>query len=117
MAFLPLILILVLMWALMIRPQQRRAREHQAVVAALRVGDEVMTTAGMFGTVSALDDDSASIEVAPGVVVRVLKASIVRRITDDGYEEEPAEGYEDEPTEQLHPEEHADHPDPEEHSG
>jgi preprotein translocase subunit YajC len=112
MAFLPLILILVLMWALLIRPQQRRAREHQAVVALLRVGDEVMTTAGMFGTVSSLDDEAVSLEIAPGVVVRVLKASIVRRLTDDGYEEEPADGYDD--ADHPEPEEHA--PDPEEHA-
>ena len=105
MAFLPLILILVLMWALMIRPQQRRAREHQAVVASMRVGDEVMTSAGMFGTVAALDDESVSLEIARGVVVRVLKAAIVRRLTDDGYEEEPADDYDG-----------ADHPDPEEHA-
>jgi preprotein translocase subunit YajC len=110
MAFLPLILILVLMWALLIRPQQRRAREHQAVVAAMRVGDEVMTSAGIFGTVAALDDDTVSVEIAPGVVVRVLKAAIVRRLTEDPYEEEPADHYDE--AEHAEP---VDHPDPEEH--
>ena len=111
MAFLPLILILVLMWALMIRPQQRRAREHQSVVASMRVGDEVMTSAGIFGTVSALDDETVSVEIAPGVVVRVLKAAIVRRLTEDAYEDEPADGYDE--AEHAEP---ADHPDPEEHA-
>ena len=111
MAFLPLILILVLMWALMIRPQQRRAREHQSVVASMRVGDEVMTSAGIFGTVSALDDETVSVEIAPGVVVRVLKAAIVRRLTEDTYEDEPADGYDE--AEHAEP---ADHPDPEEHA-
>ncbi|MCU1449356.1 MAG: yajC [Acidimicrobiales bacterium] len=71
------------MYTVMIRPQQRRAREHQALVAAVEVGDEVMTTAGIFGSVTAVEGDVISIEISPGVVMRVARAAIGRRIVDE----------------------------------
>ena len=71
-----LILLFVVMYAAMIRPQQRRAREHQALIAAVEVGDEVMTTAGIFGTVTAVEGDVISIEITPGVVMRVVRESL-----------------------------------------
>src|SRR4051812_26299210 len=75
-----LILLFGVMYAVMIRPQQKRARDHQALVAAVQVGDEVMTTAGIFGTVTDVDGDVISIEISPGVVMRVARAAIGRRI-------------------------------------
>jgi preprotein translocase subunit YajC len=80
MPLLVLLLFFVVMYVLMIRPQQRRAREHQALVAAVQVGDEIMTTAGIFGTVTALDDAAVSLEVSPGVVIRVARAAIGQRV-------------------------------------
>lgn len=80
----PLVLLAVtfaLMWVLFIRPQQRRVRAHQVVVAGLGVGDEVMTSAGLFGTITALDDDDVRIAVAPGVVVRFARGAVARSIT------------------------------------
>jgi preprotein translocase subunit YajC len=79
------------MYAVMIRPQQRRAREHQAVIAAVDAGDEVMTTAGIFGTVTAVEGDVISIEISPGVVMRVARAAIGRRIADEPDELEESE--------------------------
>src|SRR4029077_14962251 len=90
-----LILLFVVMYAAMIRPQQKRAREHQALVAAVQVGDEVMTTAGIFGTVTAVDGDVISIEISSGVVMRVARAAIGRRISDDLEEYEPDETFDD----------------------
>src|SRR5437763_6634460 len=75
-----LILLFGVMYAVMIRPQQKRARDHQALVAAVQVGDEVMTTAGIFGTVTDVDGDVISIEISPAVVMRVARAAIGRRI-------------------------------------
>jgi preprotein translocase subunit YajC len=78
-----LILLFFVMYTVMIRPQQRRAREHQALIAAVEVGDDVMTTAGIFGRVSAVEGDVISIEISPGVVMRVARAAIGRRIVDE----------------------------------
>jgi preprotein translocase subunit YajC len=62
--------------ALLMRQQQRRLRQHQALVAGLEVGDEVVTTSGIFGTIIDLDDDIAMLEVAPGVTLKVAKRAI-----------------------------------------
>jgi preprotein translocase subunit YajC len=73
----------VMMWMLFIRPQQRRMREHRALVSAVEVGDEIMTTSGLYGTVTAIDGDDLSVELAPGTVVRMVRGAIGRRIVDE----------------------------------
>jgi len=83
------------MYAAMIRPQQRRAREHQALIAAVQVGDEVMTTAGIFGIVTAVEGDVISVEISPGVVMRVARAAIGRRLTGELEEYEAGETFDD----------------------
>jgi preprotein translocase subunit YajC len=92
-----LILLFFVMYTVMIRPQQKRAREHQALIAAVEVGDEVMTTAGIFGTVVSIDGDIIGIEIAPGTVMRVARAAIGRRILPDDFEEPELEESFDEP--------------------
>ena len=73
---------LLVMYLLVIRPQQQRMRQQQAVVASLSVGDEVMSSAGIIGTISALDDEVATLEVAPGVALRIARGAIARRMED-----------------------------------
>jgi preprotein translocase subunit YajC len=94
-AFLPLILMGGIFYLLLIRPQQRRVRAQQALVNAVEVGDEVMTTAGIFGTITEIDDDegTVTVEIAPGTRVRMVKSGISRRLTEDDeeYDEEPEE--------------------------
>ncbi len=68
-----------LMWLLLIRPQQRRMRAHQELVAAVEPGDEVVTAGGIHGTVTAVDTDDLRVEIAPGVVIRVLRGAISQR--------------------------------------
>ena len=80
-ALLPLIAMFGLMWLLLIRPQQRRVRQHQAVVAALQAGDEVITAGGIHGTITDVEDDTVLIEISPDVVVRVLTGAISQRLT------------------------------------
>lgn len=70
-------------WLLFIRPQQRRVREHQALVASLQPGDAVISTAGIFGTVTSVDDDTVRLQVAPGTELRMARQAIARRILDD----------------------------------
>ena len=78
--FLPLILIFVIMYFLLIRPQQKKAKEHQTMVRDLRRGDQVVTQGGVIGKVSRVKDDENEIEVeiADGVKVRVVKATIAQ---------------------------------------
>jgi preprotein translocase subunit YajC len=70
---------LVVGWFFVIRPQQRRVRTHQAVVAALREGDDVMTTSGILGTIKSMEGDVVQLEVSPGIELRVVKGAIARR--------------------------------------
>jgi preprotein translocase subunit YajC len=90
-----LILLFVVMYAVMIRPQQKRARDHQALIAAVEVGDEVMTTAGIFGTVTDVEGDVIGVEISPGVVMRVARAGIGRRISAELEQYEAGETFDD----------------------
>lgn len=74
--FLPLIGIALLFWYLFVRPAQRRQRDMKGMQRAVSLGDEVMLTSGIFGTVRALEDDKISLEVADGVTLRVVRAAI-----------------------------------------
>jgi preprotein translocase subunit YajC len=79
-ALFPLIITFGLMWVLLIRPQQRRVRQHQNVVATLEEGDEVVTTGGVIGTVAEINEDVLTLAVAPGVSIRVLRSAVQNRI-------------------------------------
>ena len=80
---LALLLTFGLMWALLIRPQQRRLRQHQEVVSSLRAGDRIITAGGIYGRVQAVDDEAMTVEVAPGVELRVLRAAVSQRLTEE----------------------------------
>jgi preprotein translocase subunit YajC len=75
--FLPL---LVILYFLMIRPQQKRAQAQAAMMRSVQEGDEVITTGGFYGYITAVEDDVFWLELADGVQVRVAKAAIMRRI-------------------------------------
>ena len=80
--FVPLILIFGIMYFLLIRPQQKKVKEHQAMVAALRRGDQVVTQGGIIGKVSKVkDDNEIEIEVAVGVNVRVVRSTIAQVVS------------------------------------
>ncbi|UFS70534.1 preprotein translocase subunit YajC [Geomonas sp. RF6] len=79
---LPLIFMFAIFYFLLIRPQQKKAKEHRALLDSLKRGDQVVTAGGMHGKVSALDDQVVTLEVAPGVNVKINKpfiASIVKK--------------------------------------
>jgi preprotein translocase subunit YajC len=78
MAFLPMILIFVVFYFLLIRPQQKKAKEHRAMLGALQKGDEVVTAGGVVGRVSKLSDQYASIEIAPSVEINVQRSAIAQ---------------------------------------
>lgn len=75
--FLPLVLIFVVFYFLLIRPQQKRAKEHKAMIAGLHRGDSVLTGGGIIGKVTKVfDDHEVQVEIAEGVKVRVSRSSI-----------------------------------------
>lgn len=73
---LPLVLMFVLLYFLMIRPQSKRAKEHKAMLAGLQKGDEVVTAGGTLGKVIKVGDNFVSVEIAPNVEVQVQRTSI-----------------------------------------
>lgn len=78
----PLILIFAIMYLLLIRPQQKKAKEHQAMVEALRRGDQVVTAGGLLGKVTKVkDDNEVEVEISSGVNVRVVRATITQVIS------------------------------------
>lgn len=86
--FIPIILIFGIMYFLMIRPQQKKMKQHQQMVTALRRGDQVVTQGGLIGKVTKVkDDNEIEVELAPEVRVRVVKSTIAQVISKT----EPAE--------------------------
>ena len=73
MSFLPLILMFAVLYFIMIRPQMKRAKETKAMLAALAVGDEVVTVGGIVGKVTSLKDDFVGVEIATGTEVQMQK--------------------------------------------
>jgi preprotein translocase subunit YajC len=73
---LPWLLIFVIFYVLMIRPQQQRVKQHQAAINAVKKGDEVITGGGIRGRVTKVSDDEAEVEIAQGVKIRVIKSTI-----------------------------------------
>ena len=75
--FVPFILIFVIMWFLIIRPQQRRAREHQDMIKAVRRGDTVVSSGGIVGRVTKVTEDpEIEVEIADGVRVKLMRTMI-----------------------------------------
>jgi preprotein translocase subunit YajC len=75
--------IALLFWLLLVRPQSRRQRELAHMQSTLEVGDEVMLTSGVFGTVRGLDEGVAHVEIADGVTVKVARGAIGQLVRDE----------------------------------
>jgi len=87
--FLPLILIFAIMYFLLIRPQQKKLKDHKAMVEALRRGDQVVTAGGIVGKVAAVGADGMlEVEIAPNVKVKVMRGTITQVMSKT----EPAAG-------------------------
>jgi preprotein translocase subunit YajC len=92
------ILLIVGFYFLLIRPQRNRQRAQQALVASLEVGDDVMTTGGIFGTIVEIDDDegTVTVEIAPGTRIRMLRQGISQRFVEDSLEDDDGDETADE---------------------
>jgi preprotein translocase subunit YajC len=77
-ALVPLVAILALFWFMVIRPQQRRQKEVVALQNSIQVGQRVMMSSGVFGTVVSLTEDRARLEIAPGTQIEIARAAIAK---------------------------------------
>lgn len=89
-AYIFILVLLALMWFMLIRPQRRRQVEAQRMLQTIEVGKEIVTAGGVYGTITAVDDDEVRVRIADGVEIRLAKRAVAGVISED---EEP----EDEP--------------------
>jgi preprotein translocase subunit YajC len=127
MSFLLIPALLILMYFVLLRPQQQRLRRQRELVSSLEVGDEIVTAGGMIGTIVSLDNERAEIEVADGVTIEFLRAAISRKLdesaprygayqADDEYaSEEDGEEYDEQPGEHEAADHEANHHEPADH--
>ena len=77
----PLLLIFVIFYFFLIRPQQQKAKQHKAMIEAVRRGDQIVTQGGLYAKVTKVSDDEVEAEIAQGVKVRVIKATIANVVS------------------------------------
>lgn len=90
-----LALMVAIFYFLLIRPQQRRARQQRELVSSLAVGDEVVTIGGMFGTIQDMDDESVTLDVGSGTRVRFVKQAVARKFVQEDVEDKEEEASEE----------------------
>jgi preprotein translocase subunit YajC len=78
MSMLPLVLMFVVLYFVMIRPQMKKQKEHRSMIEALAKGDEIVTAGGLLGKVSKLGDNYLSLEIATGVEIQVQRSAVVQ---------------------------------------
>ena len=77
-SFVPLILIVVVFWFFLIRPQQKRQKEHQKMISELGKGDRIVTTGGLFGTITKIGEDRMTVEIADKVRIQMDRGQVSR---------------------------------------
>ena len=75
-AFIPLIFMFAIFYFLLIRPQQKKAKEHRAMIGALKKGDKIISSGGLHGIITGISDDVITMEVAPKVRVKISRGSV-----------------------------------------
>ena len=75
-AFIPIILMFVIFYFLLIRPQQKKAKAHQEMIAGLKKGDKIITSGGIHGVITGLDDATVTVEIAEKVRIKVTRSSL-----------------------------------------
>jgi preprotein translocase subunit YajC len=95
--FLIIIVAFLLLWLIVVRPQRKRQSQQQQMLGDLKIGDEVLTAGGVYGTITRLDENEVTVEIAPRVEVRVSRRAIagVTREPEAAEHEQAAEAEED----------------------
>ncbi len=75
-AFIPLVLMFVVFYFLLIRPQQKKTKEHRQMIETLKIGDNIITGGGIHGRIESLDEHTATIEIADNITIKINRASI-----------------------------------------
>ena len=83
-----LVLMVAIFYFLLIRPQQRRVRQQRTLVDSLRVGDEVITIGGLFGTILEIEDETITLDAGAGTRLRYLKQAVARKFVEETEDEE-----------------------------
>ena len=87
-----LVLMVAIFYFLLIRPQQRRVRQQRQLVDSLRVGDEVITIGGMFGTILDMDDETITLDAGAGTRLKYLRQAVARKFVEEPETEEEEAG-------------------------
>jgi preprotein translocase subunit YajC len=96
-----ILLVLVFFWVIVMRPARNQQRRVQQLQHGLEVGQEVVLSSGIFGTIRSLTDGRAELEVAPGTVITVARQAVVRTADPEPRFEEPADDTVEEPVEDV----------------
>ena len=104
--FFIIIIAFLLLYLIVVRPQKRRQNQQRALLEELRVGDEVLTAGGIYGTVSRIDEDEVTVQIAPKTEVRVARRAIAG-VTREPDEDETEEAEAEESHEESHEDEGA----------
>jgi preprotein translocase subunit YajC len=88
-------IVFLLLWLIVVRPQKKRQNQQQQMANELRIGDEVLTAGGIYGTVSRIGDDEVTIQIAPKTEVRIARRAIAGVTRDPEKDEAVADGSQD----------------------
>jgi len=89
--FLPIIILFAIFYFLLIRPQQKKAKEHREMIGNLKKGNRIVTSGGIYGTITAIDDTTIGLEIAEKVKIKISRGNVAALITDN----EPAQKSQD----------------------
>jgi preprotein translocase subunit YajC len=95
--YLFILVLLALVWFMLIRPQRRRQQEAQRLLESIGVGKEIVTAGGLYGTVTAIEDDEVRVEISDGVEVRVAKRAVAGVVSEDENDPEEPQPEDDAP--------------------
>ena len=100
--FFIIIIAFLLLWLIVVRPQRKRQNQQRALISELQVGSEVLTAGGIYGTVTRIDEDEVTVEIAPRTEVRVARRAIAGVTTSESEEDEGAGEHEEPADEESH---------------
>lgn len=97
-SLLPLVLIVAVFWLLVVRPARNQQKKLAKTQASVQVGSQVMLGSGLYGTVTALGDDTVQVDLAPGTNVKVARQAVVRVVEDEGAQQQAADDRDADPS-------------------
>jgi preprotein translocase subunit YajC len=81
--FLPIIILFAIFYFLLIRPQQKKAKEHREMISNLKKGNRIITSGGIYGTITSIDDTSIGLEIAEKVKIKIARGNVAALVSDN----------------------------------